>query len=153
MGPTWGPPGSCRPQMGPMLAPWILLSRMSITIHHRETYFVSELPRRFRCFIKILAVSILCILVWNGTLPGPVNLYTRHYGLWLPREASIPPQNFPMTASVPIEKHPENATSIETFVEYFNVPISRSYSGIILDMVSANFERRCYYVKHSLISP
>ena len=26
MGPTWGPPGSCRPQMAPMLAPWILLS-------------------------------------------------------------------------------------------------------------------------------
>ena len=26
MGPTWGPSGSCRPQMGPMLAPWTLLS-------------------------------------------------------------------------------------------------------------------------------
>ena len=26
MGPTWGPPGSCRPQMGPMLAPLTLLS-------------------------------------------------------------------------------------------------------------------------------
>ena len=26
MEPTWGPPGSCRPQMGPMLAPRILLS-------------------------------------------------------------------------------------------------------------------------------
>ena len=26
MGPTWGPPGSCRPQMGPMLAQWSLLS-------------------------------------------------------------------------------------------------------------------------------
>ena len=26
MGPTSGPPGSCRPQMGPMLAPWPLLS-------------------------------------------------------------------------------------------------------------------------------
>ena len=26
MGPTWGPPGSCRPQMGLMLAPWTLLS-------------------------------------------------------------------------------------------------------------------------------
>ena len=25
IGPTWGPPGSCRPQMGPMLAPWFLL--------------------------------------------------------------------------------------------------------------------------------
>ena len=26
MGPPWGPPGSCRPQMGPMLAPRTLLS-------------------------------------------------------------------------------------------------------------------------------
>ena len=26
MGPTWDPRGSCRPQMGPMLAPWTLLS-------------------------------------------------------------------------------------------------------------------------------
>ena len=26
MGPTWGPPGPCRPQMGPMLAPWTSLS-------------------------------------------------------------------------------------------------------------------------------
>ena len=26
MGPTWGPPGTCRLQMGPMLAPWTLLS-------------------------------------------------------------------------------------------------------------------------------
>ena len=26
MGTTWGPPGSCRPQMGRMLAPWTLLS-------------------------------------------------------------------------------------------------------------------------------
>ena len=28
MGQTWGPPGSSRPQMGPMLAPWALLSGM-----------------------------------------------------------------------------------------------------------------------------
>ena len=26
MGPTWGPPGSYRPQMGPMLAPWTLVA-------------------------------------------------------------------------------------------------------------------------------
>ena len=30
IGPTWGPPGSCRPQMGPMLAPWTLLSGLSL---------------------------------------------------------------------------------------------------------------------------
>ena len=29
MGPTWGPPGSYRPQMGPMWAPWTLLSGIS----------------------------------------------------------------------------------------------------------------------------
>ena len=33
MGPTWGPPGSCRPQMGPMLAPWTLLSGMFCSEH------------------------------------------------------------------------------------------------------------------------
>ena len=26
MGPTWGPPWAGRPQVGPMLAPWALLS-------------------------------------------------------------------------------------------------------------------------------
>ena len=26
MGPTWGPSGSCRPKLGPILAPWTLLS-------------------------------------------------------------------------------------------------------------------------------
>ena len=31
MGLTWGSPGSCRPQMGPMLAPWTLLSGTFIT--------------------------------------------------------------------------------------------------------------------------
>ena len=30
MGPTWGPPGSCRPQMCPMLAPWTMLSGMAL---------------------------------------------------------------------------------------------------------------------------
>ena len=33
-GPTWGPPGSCRPQMGPMLAPWTLLSWIIIVWPH-----------------------------------------------------------------------------------------------------------------------
>ena len=31
MGPTWGPPGSCRPQMGPVLVPWTLLSGLRFT--------------------------------------------------------------------------------------------------------------------------
>ena len=39
MGPTWGPPGSCWPQMGPMLAPLtllsgvVLMSKKSFSVH------------------------------------------------------------------------------------------------------------------------
>ena len=32
MAPTWGPPGSCWPQMGPMLAPWTFLSGYTLMI-------------------------------------------------------------------------------------------------------------------------
>ena len=45
MGPTWGPPGSCRPQMGPMLAPWTLLSGYAFLFN-----------------IKICAINVS---VWN----------------------------------------------------------------------------------------
>ena len=34
MWPTWGPPGSCRPQMGPMLAPWTLLPGLLWRCHY-----------------------------------------------------------------------------------------------------------------------
>ena len=46
MGPTWGPPGSCRPQMGPMLAPckwsasWYIAS--SLQWRHNERDSVSN---------------------------------------------------------------------------------------------------------------
>ena len=36
VGPTWGPPGSCRPQMGTMLAPRTLLSGGLICIRKRH---------------------------------------------------------------------------------------------------------------------
>ena len=35
MGPTWGQPGFCRPQMGPMLAPWTLLSGVVLAQHNK----------------------------------------------------------------------------------------------------------------------
>ena len=55
MRPTWGPPGSCRPQLGPMLAPWtvratifhhillllllLITSTITITMDHHHGYF------------------------------------------------------------------------------------------------------------------
>ena len=45
MGPTFGPAGSCRPQMGPMLTPWILLSGTVMTkdVHGPELK-LTEIP-------------------------------------------------------------------------------------------------------------
>ena len=42
MGPTWGPPRSCRPQMGPMLAPGTLRSGLKVNINyvHSFRYFM-----------------------------------------------------------------------------------------------------------------
>ena len=39
MEPKWGPPGSCRPQMGPILAPWTLLLGLVGFIHTFQNYF------------------------------------------------------------------------------------------------------------------
>ena len=39
--PTWGPPGSCRPQVGPMLAPWTLLSGLA----HLDSVLNTRRPR------------------------------------------------------------------------------------------------------------
>ena len=38
MGPRWGPPGSCRPQMGPLLAPWTLLSGYLTKLWSKSIY-------------------------------------------------------------------------------------------------------------------
>ena len=38
MGPTWGPSGAVRTQMGPMLAPWTLVSGITITKQYKTLY-------------------------------------------------------------------------------------------------------------------
>ena len=43
MGPTWGPPGSWRTQVGPMLAPWTLLSGISCHIKPRTCHVNIEI--------------------------------------------------------------------------------------------------------------
>ena len=53
MGPTWVPPGSCRPQMGPMLAPWTLLSGMD----HVELYD----PHECLSLCDVITCVITCI--------------------------------------------------------------------------------------------
>ena len=74
MGSTWGPPGSCRPQMGPMLAPSTLLSAklsmemMGSPILVRQVLYIETTP----CFFSLI------ITIWN--LPLPVNLCWLNWG-------------------------------------------------------------------------
>ena len=49
MGPTWGPPGSCRPQMGPILAPWNLLLGSATVTTMPEIWYLTF--SRFMQFI------------------------------------------------------------------------------------------------------
>ena len=59
MGPTWGHPGSCRPQMGPMLATWTLLSgivsKWSCATDATGIYLIARATGRYRQSHKKLA--------------------------------------------------------------------------------------------------
>ena len=53
MGPTWGPSGADRTQVGPMLAPWPLLSGITITAD-AFTPFVGKISSAMTLVISIL---------------------------------------------------------------------------------------------------
>ena len=66
MAPTWGPPGSCRPQMGPMLAPWTLLSRcVFIGLDSNLCKIMKTLPDMILYFFNSLSVNITCKSLFN----------------------------------------------------------------------------------------
>ena len=85
IGPTWGPPGSCRPQLGPMLAPWTLLSGKCIYAwSNSNPLLLFAIATRYdiksqyswapgRCVVvsnvQISNTSMILIWVFNWTLP------------------------------------------------------------------------------------
>ena len=74
MGPKWGPPGSCRPQMGPMLAPRNLLSGT-------WPIFMSRNNRKFKyifLFSKMTSASQVSIILPVVHLPGYIPLLRSH---------------------------------------------------------------------------
>ena len=67
MGPTWGPPGSCQPQMGPMLSPWTLLSGdLSICVSNlTERYWRVSYGCLTRSWIwPMFYLRIYCIVLY-----------------------------------------------------------------------------------------
>ena len=107
MGPTRGPPGSCRPQMGPMMTPWTLLSflqivKNSILWQYVSLYAVSW-PTKFSTahrksfYSRSVAragwtVFTLCVLTFSTKKICIMHVYTifiisphwYHTGSWNP---------------------------------------------------------------------
>ena len=53
--PTWGPPGSWRPQVGPMLAPWI-----TFLAYHQQLLWAGSWNT---CYDYVLWIKIKCIMM------------------------------------------------------------------------------------------
>ena len=63
MGPTWGPPESCRPQMSPMLVSWTLLSGR-FWFHEDLMTWLVNVPSLNICFI-LLPCKFVCTQCCN----------------------------------------------------------------------------------------
>ena len=87
MGPTCGPPGSCPPQVGPMLAPWTLLSGNVPLYQHNlvlllswpgfQLLYIQYIPRKMHTVFVLL-----CFVVVKHWLifPYPSGLLHWHCG-------------------------------------------------------------------------
>ena len=64
MGPAWGLPGSSRPQMGPMLVPWTLLSGYPLA----------------DCTVSFGKYYLTDCIVWH-TYTGTYYIWTSHHGI------------------------------------------------------------------------
>ena len=58
MGPTWGPPGADRTQVGPMLAPWTLLSGVIMHIMHMIIFRPRGFLKRFQSDTRTIFPSL-----------------------------------------------------------------------------------------------
>ena len=74
MGPTWGPPGSCRPQVGPMLAPGTLLSGY---ISRRNEWWSCLCPLHWQPPWSFV-VQWENILRSQGPNLGPMHIFPAH---------------------------------------------------------------------------
>ena len=72
MGPIWSPPGSCRPLMGPMLAPWTLLSGYRIRKHRSATCPHMPLLPTWVNFVPSMEKNYIQYKMWDEiTYPFP----------------------------------------------------------------------------------
>ena len=95
MGPTWGPSGSCRPQVGPMLARWTLLSR-SAFLHFlggdllvtsgfsSQKYInVENISISWHHHVTLCSLTVFPVLIYANMIPGPSIWAVLCHSAWL----------------------------------------------------------------------
>ena len=65
VGPTWGPPGSCRPQMSHMVAPWTLLSGYSLKWYLEICRRVGKEYPKIKAFRQSVSDLCHCIAAYS----------------------------------------------------------------------------------------
>ena len=77
MGPTWGPTGPCRPQMGPMSAPWTLLLGQSYAKQTRWCSLAQRKTMEVSAWISNLTITSLSVADFNNRalccIPNSIN--------------------------------------------------------------------------------
>ena len=69
MGPTWSPPAACRPQVGPMLAPWTLLSWV-ISHEHQDISIQLSISLLRLISKETSKPAALALCEWNPLVTG-----------------------------------------------------------------------------------
>ena len=85
MGPTWGPSGADRTHVGPMLAPWTLLSGMclqwsycSLVLNHPNQTSQVPGPTRPHYFLKIQSGSFSMVLIKSHLFIAKQEIWSLH---------------------------------------------------------------------------
>ena len=97
MWPTWSPPGSCRPHVGPMLTPWTLLSglwpgqvsHLSAGCYGSGQFTKRQLGKEYRMSIYfiVLFLAFSCLL-WYYTNDAPKSC-SLNESLWIVVETMV----------------------------------------------------------------
>ena len=84
MGPTWVPPGPCQSQMGPILAPWTLLSSKTAKQVRKQT--LTLLEGHFTTQENEMSHNSFAELAWFVEQPqNPCSIKRRYItGIWIP---------------------------------------------------------------------
>ena len=161
MGPTWGPPGSCRPHMGPMLASWTLLSGTAFHTTHWTAHWHNVMapaePRVVSCWKNSPTrhTSYQYFLIMNL---NPTEIKCREFPSWmaintekLPRfhyVRSVARARFNIKTVLPGIMHCRHKDKTSYFRMRIPIPITRHrYTETLPDRYKYN---SCDFMMHSL---